>query len=99
MSKREPGAIRWKLSELLAKAGVAVSPYDLWTQEGFYRSRYHDLARWGSNHATYEGRKCHLCCWDTMSNCVRYGLTVAWWERDNHTMVEVYRKGPVKEKA
>lgn len=87
MSRRKVGHIRERLAELLLQEGISVEPDDLWMQEGFYRSRYHDLARWGSYTARWVTGKApdgcrwtlpiHLCSWDTMTDCVRHGLREA----------------------
>lgn len=84
---RHPGPTRIKLAELLAEKGIVVSPYDLWVQEGGYRHRNWDLARWGSNHARWatgkdpEGHiyhlEIHLCSWSRMTDCVKHGIEIS----------------------
>lgn len=102
--RRKVGQIRERLAELLLQEGISVDPGDLWTQEGFYRSRYHDLARWGSNVARWVSGKdpdgkpwslplC-LCSWDTMTSCVRHGITFSSYERHGWgTGVEIHHAG------
>jgi len=75
MASRKIGTIKIKLAEKLSKffsqyckREVIFYPEDLWTQEGFYRSRYHDLARWGGKDFT---EKIHVSSWDTMTNFVK----------------------------
>lgn len=85
-SGKHPGRIRWRLSELLLAKGLIVSPYDLWTQDGGYRHRHWDLARWGSNHARFvdglapDGSPwdldVHLSSWSRMTDCVRFGVEI-----------------------
>lgn len=98
---RHPGRVREKLAELLAEKGLIVSPYDLWTQEGAYRSRYWDLARWGSSEARWkdgkdpDGKPYHLTVrlssWSTMSDCVKYGIEIGEDDGWRHVAVESAR--------
>ena len=72
----KPGKIRQKLSLLLEEKGVIINPLDLWSQKGYYTHRNHDLARWGG-HAHYNGHLAILCSWDTMTDCVKYGIEIS----------------------
>jgi hypothetical protein len=79
MSRRKVGRTRERLAEVILRdLGLVVDPADLWMQEGFYRSRYHDLARWGSYDAhdpkDPPAIKTHIASWDTMTECVRRGV-------------------------
>ena len=85
-----PGRVRLRLAKLLEGIGVKVDPYDLWCQEGGYRHHNWDLACWGAYSAEYKGEKVHLCSWDTMTKCVRFGVEiVGWW---TETQLEICRK-------
>lgn len=68
------GRTRWKLWEMLVKAGFTIPAADcLWMQEGAYRSRYWDLARWGCQWKDDKGYYT-IYSWDTMTECVKYGI-------------------------
>jgi hypothetical protein len=99
-----PGRVRERLAKVLLRdLGVVVDPHDLWTQEGFYRSRYHDLARWGTSRAyfTEKGAKklgvdlhytshpFHLLSWDTMTESCRKGVRWVSPDRFEETYNEV----------
>lgn len=104
MTRRgEPGRIKWRLSEILREHGIEASPYDMWTQEGAYRSRHWDLARWGVSgkwiNPTLEQHTGQLTIysWDTMTNCVRFGIVMEFgtrYSRMNTWEIEVYRLTP-----
>lgn len=75
--------IRFRLAALLSKQmseqeGIPIDidcDRDMWIQQGGYRHVHWDLARWGADfHAS--GRYFSVYSWDTMTDCVRYGLTV-----------------------
>ena len=95
----EPGRTRWRLSELLAEKGITVSPYDLWVQEGGYRHRHWDLARWGSNEARWTSGKdpdgkvwtlsLHLCSWSRMTDCIKHGIEIGQYVNSDWSMTEV----------
>lgn len=89
MRSKEPGKIKIKLTEMLQDVGISVSPYDLWVQEGAYRSW--DLARWGGYHATYQNRQFNLTSWDTMTMCVKNGIIISKFD---HTLIEIHAKEP-----
>lgn len=70
------GRVRWKLFEILQGEGYSIpSPDCFWMQEGFYRRNQHDLARWGADWRDEDGTFFSIHSWDTMTNCVRYGIT------------------------
>jgi hypothetical protein len=98
---KHPGLVRERLAALLLERGLSVSPYDLWTQEGAYRSQYWGLARWGSNDAKWlsgtdpDGKAWHmpvqLSSWSRMRDCVRFGIEIGNEERSgawSHVGVE-----------
>src|SRR4051812_8298642 len=98
---KHPGRIRERLAALLAAKGLVVVPRDLWTQEGGYRHRHWDLARWGTSDARWEGGKApdgtpwgmtvHVSSWSTMTECVRHGIEMGKEDRFgmwNHVAVE-----------
>jgi hypothetical protein len=71
------GRVRWKLFHRLREAGLSLpSPDCLWMQEGFYRHNVHDLARWGADWRDGGHFYC-IYSWDTMTDCVRYGITAS----------------------
>ena len=71
------GAVRWKLYEMLREAGVPIaSPDQFWMQEGAYRGKHWDLARWGADFRSPSGGYFRIYSWDTMTNCTRRGFTV-----------------------
>ena len=76
-SRREHiGRVRWKLFNMLQEAGFSInSPDELWMQEGAYRNRFWDLARWGADWKNDEGIHYIIYSWDTMTDCVRFGFT------------------------
>jgi hypothetical protein len=81
---KHPGRVRLRLAALLLQKGIEVSPYDLWVQEGAYRSHYWDLACWGTDKAKFvngiapDGTpfpyEVQLSSWSTMTDCVRRGI-------------------------
>lgn len=96
-NQNNPGRIRQKLSELLAKHGIECSPYDLWTQEGAYRSWKWDLARWGAHNCrwldqTKTQSSFSIYSWDTMTNCIKKGIS---FDPDQHKGpdIEISRAG------
>lgn len=72
------GSVRWKLFEMLREAGVPIVSVDqFWMQEGAYRGRRWDLARWGADfHSSVDGSFWSVHSWDTMTACVRFGFFV-----------------------
>lgn len=98
MSKRNIGRIREKLADLLTKAlterekrEINVDPEDFWIQEGTYRHVTWDMARWGVNN----GRVPFVIhSWDTMSDCVKHGISVDIPYRGDSWEREVTSKRP-----
>jgi len=99
--RREPGRIKERLAQRLLNAGIRVDPYDFWMQEGAYRSRFWDLARWGArgrftDPLRYSG-ELTIYSWDTMSDCARFGVALTT-HRDCYRLspweVEVSRSDP-----
>ena len=88
-------AVNTKLAALLKSEGIYVDPRDFWVQEGFYRTQ--DCARWGvvgkwiNPTSTQNTGMLQVFCWDTMTNCVRYGITVDEGKKDVW-QVEVHSK-------
>lgn len=100
---KHPGRTRIRVADLLAERGLIVSPYDLWVQEGGYRHRYWDLARWGTNEARWEdGRdpdgkertgKVFVSSWSTMTECVQWGIEIGQFDDTwNHVAAEHARR-------
>lgn len=99
---KEPGRIKLKLADVILRdTGIVVDPYDLWTQQGAYRSRYWDLARWGGDGAKFAPEeaekfgmthKFSICSWDTMSECAKYGITIVGDPRRDRITIELCRK-------
>jgi hypothetical protein len=74
-----PGlSTREKLVELLSHLGFEVHLEDIWEQSGDYRKNRWGGARWGAHNVQRDNDvlKVQLCSWDTMTQCVRYGITV-----------------------
>ena len=85
------GAIRWKLFDMLREAGVPIVSVDqFWMQEGFYRGKYCDLARWGAGFKVGSDFW-RVYSWNTMTECVRNGFTVQYHAASE---VEVYANPP-----
>jgi hypothetical protein len=73
--RRRPGRYRRRLAELLEAAGFDVNADELDTQEGAYRGPHWDLARWFA-HCYRDGKQVYLYSWNTMGECVKYGVTI-----------------------
>lgn len=74
MAKR----ISERLAELLndaLKPDRPISASELWTQKGDYRKVTWDLARWGTT-VRVNGADRSVCSWDTMTECVRQGISI-----------------------
>lgn len=67
------GPVAHKLRELLSAQGFRVTL--LMPVSGHWKKRSTDVYRWQA-HAVFEGREVNLSCWDTMTECVRRGITV-----------------------
>lgn len=105
--RRQVGRIRQKMAEMLQALGLEVSAFDIWIQEGAYRSVQMDLARWGvskpggvqTNDKYPGGAGCcvTLYSYDLMTECVRYGITLSPDNRDGWRFVDIYsNKGKEK---
>ena len=78
----KPGRIRIRLAELLSvELGWLIDPSDLWPQQGAWRTDVRlDVFRWeglipGDELIPHQkGRKVGVYCWDSMTDCVRYGV-------------------------
>lgn len=85
-----------RLAELIAAQGYTVAPEDLMPQTGAWRTDHRlDVCRWESvAFVDGNGRRWMVQCWDTMSDCVRYGVTI---ERDgrNPSYLEVSANRPM----
>lgn len=74
---------RFKLAAMISQVmseqeGIPVSidcDRDMWIQQGGYRHAHWDLAAWGADFRA-GGRYFSVYSWDTMKDCVRYGITV-----------------------
>ncbi len=92
------GVVRWKLFEMLQEADIPiVSVSDFWMQEGGYRSKYWDLAKWGADFkSTGEVLFWTVYSWDTMTACVRNGFSV---QHHGKGSVEIHANAPKAKKA
>jgi hypothetical protein len=75
-----PGRLRRRLAELLEAAGFDVNADELDTQQGAYRKM--DGARW-FGYCYRDERKIYIFSWDTMADCIKYGITVGDLEYPN----------------
>jgi hypothetical protein len=92
--KSQPGRIRLALCDRLRAAGIRIPNAEcLWSQQGAYRGKHWDLARWGADFRDESGCHWTLACWCTMTDCVRYGVT---WHRDEAGYCEVGSNRPAK---
>jgi hypothetical protein len=90
---REEGRIKTKIRALLLAEGFEVTLF--WEQHGDYRIHKYqwDLACWGCHviptkdfpHAA-KGFLIDMACWETMTDCARFGLTVDFEDRDGWTI-------------
>ena len=68
--------LRERLSSLLLAEGIDAKPHQLWPAQGHWRTDVRaDVYRW-EGQGTKDGHVVLLCCWDTMTKCVRNGITV-----------------------
>ncbi len=92
--KSQPGRIQLALFRKLQAAGIPIPNAGcLWSQQGAYRGKHWDLARWGADFRDESGCHWTLACWCTMTDCVRYGVT---WHRDKRGDCEVGSNRPAK---
>lgn len=69
------GSTSKRLSKLLASLGYSVQQFVI--PSGHYRtSRYADCLRWEADALTSEGFLVHLGSWDTMTDCLKRGVTI-----------------------
>lgn len=71
------GLTKYKLRQLLKAEGL--SRIDFWEQQGDYRKSIWGLARWGGFGLFSNPTGTHpvnFCSWDTMTECVRRGITI-----------------------
>lgn len=86
--------IRDKLECLLEDAGVTLCD-DLWEQKGAYRGKRFDCACWGCGDIRYNGEWMgRLYSWDTMTDCVRYGIKITKPDRADYGEWEVHACEP-----
>lgn len=72
------GRVRIRLAAMLAAHGYTVAPEDLHPQLGAWRTDVRlDVCRWEATVTDAAGVTWMVQCWDTMSACVRYGVTTA----------------------
>jgi len=85
----KPGRLKLRLVKLLAECGITVTADDLWCQQGAHR-RY-DGVRWGAHlELKLNGGFSIAHCWETMTECVANGITVA---RDKNGFdIEIHAK-------
>lgn len=88
-----------RLAELLndaLKPDRPISASDLWMQKGDYRKATWDLARWGT-YIRVNGHPRTVCSFDTMTQCVRQGITVSTGDsgKPGHAYAdyEIHRNG------
>ena len=94
--RSQPGRIQLALFRKLQAAGIPIPNAEcLWSQQGGYRGKHWDLARWGADFKDEFGRHWTLASWCTMSDCVRYGVT---WQNDGTGYCEVGSNRPAKSK-
>lgn len=89
--KDNVGKTRLKLLKLLQDSGLTINdPHCFWIQQGAYRSRYWDLARWGADWSLPGSDLIYtIFSWDTMTDCARHGIIV---EKDGNLGWEVHAK-------
>ena len=71
--------IRERLAKLLRAEGYFVEAYDLHAQSGYWRSRseLYGICRWYSHRVIHDDNEAHIASWDTMTECVRHGISVS----------------------
>ena len=74
---RTVGSVKLRLFKKLREAGIPIpAPECLWGQQGGYRGRHWDLARWGADFTDENGKHWIVYSWSTMTECARYGVLV-----------------------
>lgn len=76
--RRGPGKIKRKLALLLLAQGYQVDPSELYDQKGAWRTDDRlDVCCWeAALRRVSDGYVFAVQCWFTMTQCVRYGVTV-----------------------
>ncbi len=90
----EPGRLKIRLAELLQAEGFEFSEYDLRDTKGYYRSSpYSETVRWegGGKTKDFGDLRIVILSWETMTNCVRFGIEV--WH-DDMDIPSVFMCGP-----
>ena len=89
---RTAGSVKQRLCKKLQAAGIPIPDAEcLWSQQGGYRSKHWDLARWGADFRDDSGRHWTLASWCTMTDCARYGVT---WCTEEDSFANVYSAKP-----
>jgi len=86
----KPGKLRYKLAEKLSQmTGWLVEAHDI-HQNNPMDLHYRDTCRWDC-YATIPGKpfKGHLYSWDTMKDCVKFGVTKVNYRRNSDFDIEV----------
>lgn len=93
------GKVRWKLFQILQEHGLSIPSVDcFWMQEGAYRKKEWDLARWGADWKDNSGVHFSIYCWDTMTACARYGIK-SEADRSRANCFEIFQKSPSRPSA
>lgn len=86
--RRGIGRIRYKLADRLKELfGVKFHAEDMWVQNPVF-ARW-DLARWGVDAVTKEGRKVNLHSWDTMTSLLKAKKIGIVGDKDHDGLMEV----------
>jgi hypothetical protein len=72
------GKTRWKLAALLMEAipGSYFEPHRLNSQYPAWASAQGGACSWYGDGLLSDGRGVHVYSWDTMTDCVRYGIEI-----------------------
>lgn len=98
-TRHHVGRVRVRLAALLAEQGYDASPESLRPQQGAWRTDNRlDVCRWEATLTDREGRTWLVQCWDTMSDCVHYGVAVSPDVR-TPDYLNVYAKRPAPKGA
>jgi hypothetical protein len=84
-SARE-GRLKTKLRALLLCEGFDCDFF--WEQQGYFRIHgvECDIASWGV-YAWFAGQPVSLHCWETMTECVKYGITVSPYDSGDYVVI------------
>ena len=84
------GRVKQRLVKKIQAAGIPIQSAEcLWVQQGGYRGKHWDLARWGADWVDGSGQHWSIASWDTMTQCVKRGMT---WHRDPSGYIEIFAK-------